>query len=54
MDFILGILGLLDGTIRALLSVPLFAIFLSGFLTFAVLGLALMLTEAAGGRRRRQ
>lgn len=52
MDFIMGVLGLLDGTIQALLTVPLFTVLLSGFLMFAVLGLALLATEAAGGRRR--
>ncbi len=52
MGVILGVLGLLDGTIQALLTIPLFAILLSGFLMFAVLGLALLATEAAGGRRR--
>lgn len=52
MDFVMGVLGLLDGTIQALLSVPLFAVMLSGFLMFAALGLALLAAEAAGGRRR--
>ncbi len=52
MGFITGVLGLLDSTIQALLTVPLFAVLLSGFLMFAALGLALLSTEAAGGRRR--
>ncbi len=52
MGFITGVLGLLDSTIQALLTVPLFAVLLSGFLMFAALGLALLATEAAGGRRR--
>lgn len=53
MDFILGVLGLLDGTIKALLTIPLFAVFLSGLLMFAVLGLCLLLKDAAGGKGRR-
>lgn len=53
MGFILGVLGLLDGTIRALLGIDVFLIFLCGFLMFAVLGLCLLLKDAAGGRGRR-
>ncbi len=52
MGFLLGVLGLLDHTIQALLTIPLFAVLLSGFLMFAALGLALLAVEAAGGRRR--
>ena len=53
ISFIQAVLGLLDDTINAMLGIPVFAAFLAGFLVFAVLGLVLMLREAAGGRSRR-
>ncbi len=52
MGFITGVLGLLDSTIQALLTVPRFAGLLSGVIMFAVLGRALLATVVAGGRRR--
>lgn len=51
MSFVTGVLGLLDGTINALLNIPVFAVFISGQLMFAVLGLALLVKRAAGGRK---
>lgn len=52
-EYLAGVLGLLDSTIRALLGIPIFAFFLSGSLLFAVLGLLLLLKDAASGRVRR-
>lgn len=52
-DYLVGVLGLFDGTIKALLGVPVFAFFLGGMLLFAVLGLILLLKDAASGRNRR-
>lgn len=54
MAFLYGALGLLDGTIRAMLGVPVLAFFLVGLLMFAALGLARALKNAAqsgSGRR---
>lgn len=54
MEFISGALALFDGTIRAMLGVPVLAFFLGGFLVFAALGLVLLLKDAASdGRNRR-
>lgn len=53
MDFFQAVLGLLDHTINAMLGVSVFAVFLAGMLLFAVLGLIVMLREAAAGRPRR-
>ena len=54
MEFISGALALFDRTIKAMLEVPVLAFFLGGFLLFAVLGLVLLLKDAAGdGRPRR-
>lgn len=53
LGFFQAVLGLLDHTINALLGVPIFATFLGGMLLFAVLGLVVMLREAAAGRPRR-
>lgn len=54
MPFLYGVLALFDDTIRAMLSVPLLAFFLSGMLTFSALGLFLMLKDAASGQERRK
>ena len=54
MEFISGVLALFDGTIKAMLEVPVLAFFLGGFLVFAILGLVLLLKDAASdGRSRR-
>lgn len=53
IEFFRAVLSLLDDTINALLGVPVFATFLGGFLLFAIMGLVIMLREAAGGRPRR-
>lgn len=42
-----GVLGLFDGTIRAMLGVPIFAFFLAGLLLLLGLGLFLFLKRAA-------
>ncbi|WP_325200157.1 hypothetical protein [Oscillibacter sp.] len=54
MPFLYGVLSLFDDTIRAMLSIPLFSFFLGGMLTFAALGLFLMLKDAASGQERRR
>lgn len=54
MEFISSALALFDGTIRAMLGVPVLAFFLVGFLVFAAFGLVLLLKDAASdGRSRR-
>lgn len=53
IGFFRAVFGLLDHTINALLGVPVFASLLAGMLFFAVLGLVVMLREAAAGRPRR-
>ncbi len=52
MSFIYAVLVLFDDTIRAMLSIPLFSFFLTGMLTFAALGLFLMLKDAASEQER--
>lgn len=54
MQFLLAVLELLDGTILAILSVPILAAFLGAFLLAAVFGLVLQLIAAAGGRTMRR
>lgn len=54
MPFVYGALDLFDNTLRAMLSVPLLGLFLAGLVTFAALGLFLMLKDAAGGQGRRK
>jgi len=53
MAFVYGALVLFDNTLRGMLSIPLLAFFLSGMLTFAALGLFLLLKDAASGQRRK-
>lgn len=53
MDYLYGVLSLLDLTIRAILSVPIFAVFMGGFVMAAMLGLFLLIKDASGGRGRR-
>jgi ABC-type xylose transport system permease subunit len=53
-EFLTGVLGLFDGTLRALFGVPVFALFLAGYLLLAVLGLFLLLKDAAAGKRWRR
>lgn len=53
MDYLHDVLSLLDLIIREMLGVPIFAVFLGGFVMAAVLGLVLLITGAAGGRNRR-
>lgn len=54
MSFLYAALGLFDDTLRAMLSIPLLSFFLAGMLTFAALGLFLMLKDAASGQGRRK
>ena len=53
IGFLQAVLDLINDTINALLGIPIFAAFLGGFVLLAVLGLIIMLREAAGGRPRR-
>lgn len=54
MPFLYAVLAIFDDTIKAMLQVPLLAFFLVGMLTFAALGLVLLLKDAASdGRNRR-
>lgn len=54
MSFVYSALSLFDNTLRAMLSIPLLSFFLAGMLTFAALGLFLMLRDAASGQGRRK
>jgi len=54
MAFVYETLSLFDNVLRAMLSVPLLAFFLAGMLTFAALGLFLLLKDAASGQNRRK
>lgn len=51
--YLTGVLGLLDGTLRAMMGVPILSFFLAFLLMAAVLGLFLMLKDLAVGRRSR-
>lgn len=53
MDFLLAVLGMMDDTIMALLEVPILSFFLGGSVILAIVGLFLLLKDAAGGRNRR-
>ena len=51
MEAIMVILGFIDGTILLILDQPVLRVFLVGLLMLAVLGLVILLKEAAGGKR---
>ena len=51
MDIFVACMGLLDDTIMALLTVPVFSIFRIGSLALAGVGLFLILSKAARGRQ---
>ena len=53
MDYVTDVLDLLDLIIREMFRVPVFAIFMGGFVTAAMLGIFLLIKGAAGGSRRR-
>ena len=53
-DYLIGVLGLFDATLRAMFGVPVFAFFLACFLMAAVLGLFLLMKNAAQGRSDRR
>lgn len=48
-SYLSGVLGLFDGTVRAMLGVPIFAFFLAGLLLLLGLGLFLFLKRAVSG-----
>lgn len=52
MEIFSSILGLMDSTIMAMLEIPILALFLIGSFTIAVVGLCLMLRDAASGRHK--
>ena len=53
MDYVTDVLDLLDLVIREMFRVPVFAIFIGGFVMAAVLGVFILIKGAAGGNRRR-
>ena len=53
MDYLHDVLELLDLFIREMFRVPVFAIFMGGFVMAAALGVLLLIKGAAGGRSRR-
>ena len=53
MDYVTDVLDLLDLIIREMFRVPVFAIFMGGFVMAAALGVLLLIKGAAGGRSRR-
>ena len=53
MDYVTDVLALLDLIIREMFRVPVFAIFMGGFVMAAALGVLLLIKGAAGGRSRR-
>lgn len=53
MELFVALVGLMDDTIMALLGVPVLAIFLVGSLLCSVLGVFLVLKDAARGRNGR-
>ena len=52
MEYLHSVLELLDLIIREMFCVPVFAIFMGGFVMAAALGTVISLKAAAGGRRR--
>lgn len=51
MDYLHNVLSLLDWIIKEMFKVPVFGIFMGGFIMASVLGVALMIKGVAGGRR---
>lgn len=50
MIYLYDVLMLLDGTIREMLRIPVFSVFLAGMLLVAVFGVFLTLKGSVGGR----
>ena len=53
MDYVTDVLDLLDLIIREMFRVPVFAIFMGGFVMATALGVFILIKGAAGGSRRR-
>lgn len=53
MDYLHDVLELLDLIIREMFRVPVFAIFMGGFVMSAALGVFLLIKGVAGARNRR-
>lgn len=53
MELFAALLGLMDSTIFAMMQVPILAFFLVGSLVTAVLGVFIVLKDAARGRSGR-
>ena len=53
MDYVTDVLDLLDLIIREMFRVPVFVIFMGGFVMAAALGIFLLVKGAAGGSRMR-
>ena len=51
MDYLSDVLNLLDWTIKEMFSVPIFGVFMGGFVMAAVFGVAMMIKGVAGGRK---
>lgn len=50
MEYMTGVLGIIDLTIKEMLQIPIFATFFGGLVLMAVLGIVLALKGACGGR----
>lgn len=53
MEAITVILGFIDGTIWLIMEQPVLRVFMAGLLMLAVLGLVILLKDAAGGKHRK-
>ena len=53
MDYVTDVLDLLDLIIREMFRVPVFAVFMGGFVMAAALGVFILIKGAADGSRRR-
>ena len=53
MDYVTDVLDLLDLIIREMFRVPVFAIFMGGFVMAAALGVFILIKGATSGSRRR-
>ena len=49
MTYFTDVLALLDDLIGAMLGIPIFAVFLGGYVLYAAFGCAMMLKNAARG-----
>lgn len=52
-DFLAGVFGLIDHTISAMLTIPVFALIFGFFVFMAVFGIFLYAKDSLSGRRNR-